>query len=184
MNPFSPGFGKVPPIYLDRSEDVQKILTPLNLWDVKDSYAKAFKGKRKISEKDLLQITKLTCGYAYAFQLLGYYLWENSSDEITDKTIQNVLPMYKTDLYRNAYLKMYQSLSNMEQLFLNTMGSFSNEEISVSEIGKKMQKPKNYISIYRRRLLDTQLIVVPRRGYLKFSLPFFKDFLEEVQYLY
>jgi hypothetical protein len=77
--------------YTDAKLERIIILTPLNLWDVKDSYA---------------------------FQLLGYYLWENSSDETMDKTIQNVLPMYKTDLYRNAHLKMYQSLSNMEQLFL------------------------------------------------------------------
>lgn len=159
-------------------------LTPLSLWAVKDSYARAFQGKKNISEQNLLYITRLTCGYAYAFQLLGYYLWENTSDEITDQAIQNVLPMYKTDLYRNAYFKMYQSLSNMEQTFLNTMASFPDEDVSVGDIGKKMGKPKNYISIYRRRLLDTQLIIAPKRGCLRFSLPFFKEFLIEAQYLY
>lgn len=159
-------------------------LMPLSLWAVKSSYEKAFSGHRQISEETLRQMARLTCGYAYAFQLLGYFLWEKSSDHIDELTITDILPDYKENLYRNAYFKMYQSLTNMERNFLNVMASFDEEEIPIGEIGRKMDKPKNYVSIYRRRLLDTQLIIAPRRGYLKFSLPFFKEFLIDAQYLY
>lgn len=159
-------------------------LTPLNLWAVKSSYAKAFSGEKRISEDTLLHITRLTRGYAYAFQLLGYYLWENSSDEISEQTVEKILPEYKTDLYRNAYFKMYQGLSEMEKNFLYYMADSSEEDVPVSEIEKKTGKTGNYISVYRRRLLDTQLITAPRRGYLRFTLPFFKEFIIEAQYLY
>lgn len=159
-------------------------LRPLSLWAVKSSYEKAFSGHREISEDTLRRAARLTCGYAYAFQLLGYYLWEKSTDRVDTQTITDILPEYKENLYRNAYFKMYRSLSEMERTFLNAMASFDEEDIPVREIGRKMDKPKNYISIYRRRLLDTQLIVAPKRGYLRFSLPFFKEFLLDAQYLY
>lgn len=159
-------------------------LSPLSLWDVKNSYAKAFAGQRKITEPTLLRVTSLTRGYAYAFQLLGYYLWENSTDQIDEQVVSDVIPMYQADLYRNAYLKMYQSLSEKEREFLQTMALSSEEEVEVGKIGEKMGKGKNYISVYRKRLLDTQMILSPRRGYLKFSLPYFKEFLIEAQYLY
>lgn len=159
-------------------------LDPLDLWAVKQSYARAFSGQRQISEQTLLTITKLTRGYAYAFQLLGYYLWEHSDDAIGNDTIQEILPLYQTDLYRNAYVKMYQGLSQTEQKFLSAMAESGKEDVPVSEISKKMSRPGNYISIYRKRLLDTQLITSPRRGYLRFTLPFFKEFIIEAQYLY
>lgn len=159
-------------------------LTPLNLWAVKSSYAKAFSGQKHISEETLLHITRLTKGYAYAFQLLGYYLWENSSGEINEQVVKKILPEYQTDLYRNAYFKMYQGLSETEQRFLQIMAENSAEDIPVREIEKKMGKPGNYISVYRRRLLDTQLITAPRRGYLQFTLPFFREFIIEALYLY
>lgn len=158
-------------------------LAPLDLWAVRENYAKAFAGNRTISDELLIKITRLTGGYAYAFQLLGYYLWENSENAITEKTIDKTLPMYKTDLYRNAYAKMYQSLSRMEQEFIKTMAGIG-ESASIHDIQDKMHKEKNYISMYRKRLIDTQLIISPQRGILKFSLPFFRDFVIENQLLF
>lgn len=47
-----------------------------------------------------------------------------------------------------------------------------------------MGKPKNYISAYHRRLLDDQLVVAPSWGELKFTLPYFAEFVLEYHDLY
>lgn len=158
-------------------------LGPLDLWSVKDHYSRAFQEQKRIDEKTLLRITKLTKGYAYAFQLLGYYLWERSADSVNEKTVEDVLPLYKTDLYRNAYSKMYQSLSEMERQFIVAMAELG-ESASTHDIGEKMGREKNYIQVYRKRLLDTQLVQAPKRGTLEFSLPFFRDFVLENRLLF
>lgn len=160
------------------------VLNPLDLWDVKKSYARAFAGHRIVNEDTLLRITRLTEGYAYAFQLLGYDLWEASDTEITDTTVECVLPDYKNDLYRNAYMKIYQSLTPREQDFVNAMAESKEMAVPVEEIGRKLGKEKNYISVYRRRLIDAQVVCAPRRGCLQFTLPLFQDFLRENRVLF
>ena len=47
----------------------------------------------------------------------------------------------------------------------------------ISYIVDELKKSKNYISVYRARLLDDQLIYAPERGYVSFTLPFFSDFI-------
>lgn len=159
-------------------------LTPIDLWTIKGSYASVFSGVKEISEKLLIDITRMTRGYAYAFQLLGYYLWEAPGKKITETVIQKILPSYKTDLYRNAYVKIFQSLTHAEQEFINAMAETGESKVSFGQIVDAIGKPKNYVSTYRLRLLDTQVIEAPEHGYLRFTLPFFREFVIENKLLF
>ena len=47
-----------------------------------------------------------------------------------------------------------------------------------------MKKSPNYVSQYRQRLIDSQVIVDAGYGKVAFSLPFMKDFLLEAEELY
>lgn len=159
-------------------------LSPLDAITVRYSYQKAFvDGGKTISDEALEVMTKLTVGYAYAFQLLGYLVWE-ASDQIDVDTVQSVVPQYQLDLTRNVYLKIYQSLSPTDQLFVQTMAQMDGDQFSVGEIGERMQKPKNYVSMYRRRLLDDQIITSSQHGYIRFALPLFKQFVNDYQEYY
>lgn len=156
-------------------------LAPIDRWLIKNSYAKAFAGNRKIDDAQLIEISRMTQGYAYAFQLLGYYLWEDSADgqKITQDIIEQALVPYKADLFRNAYVKIYQSLTNVERRFATVMAESGEESVPFGTIVNGMNKPKNYVSTYRLRLLDTQVIEAPSHGYLHFTLPFFGEFILE-----
>lgn len=159
-------------------------LSPLDALTVRYSYQKAFiEGGKSIDDDALELMTKLTVGYAYAFQLLGYLVWE-TSDQIDVSTVQSVVPQYQMDLTRNVYLKIYQSLSPTDQLFVQTMAQMDGDQFSVGEIGQRMQKPKNYVSMYRRRLLDDQIITSSQHGYVRFALPLFKQFVNDYQEYY
>lgn len=158
-------------------------LSPLNKLDIKYRYKEVFKSKdRNITDQVLNRMTTMTNGYAYAFQLLGYLLWQTESKEITDNTIDSILDEYKEELYRNVYGKIYSELSEVDRKFLAAM--VDENYTPISEIEKKMNKSHNYVSIYRRRLLDAQIIISPQRGAVAFTLPFFKDFIVENGSLY
>lgn len=58
------------------------------------------------------------------------------------------------------------------------------EKVPIKDIMTKMDKPKNYISIYRRRLIDDQVIFSKERGYVEFTLPYFADFVAEFGNMY
>lgn len=160
-------------------------LEPLDLLRMKFSYRKAFTaGGRNIDDQVLTQMIKMTNGYAYGFQLLGYLVWETNAKNITTQTLADVTQEYQEMLYRNVYTKIYQSLSPMDRRFVQVMAEYSEIEVPVKFIGEKLNKPKNYLSNYRRRLLDDQVIMTKERGKLNFTLPFFKDFILEYGDLY
>lgn len=169
--------------FLLRSQRIY--LEPLNLITIKNSYKRAFnRGEHSISDQVLTRITKLTNGYAYAFQLLGFLLWRTEKKNIDNDTVNEIIPKYKNELYRNVYLKMYQELSGMDRKFVNAMANSDQQSVKIADIITTMKKPKNYVSNYRRRLLDDQIIESRQRGEVNFTLPYFSDFIKEYEGLY
>lgn len=157
-------------------------LSPLDKESVKTSYENAFvKGGRDIDPLALDDLAQAVHGYAYAFQTLGYYAWKgsNANLEIDKQTVRNAVNLAKQDLFRNAYEKMYLDLSDKDREFIDILVDVNTSEVSIKTISKLMNKPKNYLSVYRSRLLDDQLITATRHGYLALTLPFFADFVKK-----
>lgn len=160
-------------------------LYPLGMIAMSESYKKAFKEGGRYGSQDIFdKMAKMTCGYAYAFQLLGYYIWETEEKEITIATLKSVLEKYKTDLYANSYTKIMQEMSSVDREFLYAMADSKTTSISISTVGERMNKPKNYISRYRQRLLEGHIISATDRGIVTFSLPYFGEFTKRYRELY
>lgn len=161
------------------------VLPPLDLVSVKMSYKSTFaSGGRQVGEETLDQMARCTQGYAYAFQLLGYLLWETGEKKVGRDTLESVLDPYREQLYRNAYAKIYEGLSPMDQKFLLAMAQDKEATVSMRAISERMGKPASYLSNYRRRLMDDEVIVAAGRGSVRFALPFFDQYVKERSVLY
>lgn len=158
------------------------VLHPLNPMDIRKQYVKAFANDdREITKDALVEMVKLTKGYAYAFQLLGYLLWKTSAKVINRQVVESVIDDYEEALFRNAYIKIYQEVSDMDRKFLKAMAHIDDEIVNIADIREALKVSSNYIGVYRRRLMDSQIIVAPTYGKVAFSLPFFKDFINEME---
>ncbi|KRL83153.1 hypothetical protein FC36_GL000716 [Ligilactobacillus equi DSM 15833 = JCM 10991] len=160
------------------------VLNPLDLMIIKDSYQMLFKqGSYKLELKPALYMAKQTAGFAYAFQLLGYLLWDHletsTETTLTIATVDAVLEEFHQILYRNVYLRIYGSLTVKEKEYLQAMAQIGGDKIKNAQIGAVLQKPANYLSVYRRKLIDSQIIVATDYGYVSFLLPAFGNYLEE-----
>jgi len=155
-------------------------LEPLYLPEVKEEYEGAFASRgRKILPEAAVAAAKLTGGYAFAFQSLGYELWEAGSGTVTEETVNSVIPAYKKMLFRNSYQKIYAELSAKEREFVVAIaGAYEGNRASFSEMKKRADGQANYASVYRNRLIGSGLITPAERGYVRFTLPFFADFIE------
>ncbi|MCR5623830.1 MAG: hypothetical protein K6G11_01145 [Lachnospiraceae bacterium] len=154
-------------------------LPTLNPLSVKMSYKNVF--TQKITDDDILtNMAKMVDGYAYAFQLLGYLVW-NHKDDFSADTLDIIAEDYKHQLYRNAYTKIYQELSDMDKKFISTMANLESVDISMKDIENGMQKSKSYISNYRSRLIEAGVIQQVGWGKVRFKLPYFKDFILEYE---
>ncbi|QNQ81124.1 ATP-binding protein [Lactobacillus sp. PV034] len=159
-------------------------LSPLSLFEIKATYKKIFeKSEIKISDKIAGEMAKMTKGYSYAFQLLGYLAWKDGREtgKITAKMLHQLLPTYIAELEKNSYSKIYQEFSEKDRLFLKAMAAINKTTVSITEIRNKMGKSSGYISMYRRRLLDAQVIESNGYGKVTFTLPYFKEFIAEME---
>jgi len=162
----------------------QRITLPfLNEVSVQYSYKNIFdQADREIPLDVLKRMTSLTRGYSYAFQLLGYYVWDSEEKAVSNETIDSIMDKYKEGLFRNAYFKIFEELSKMDQNFLLAMAKSENEYVSMKEMVDELNKDNNYLATYRRRLMEAGIINSPSYGHVEFALPLFKDYLVEFKF--
>lgn len=157
-------------------------LSPLDEETITASYEKAFtKGKREIDFMVLDEMSRAVKGYAYAFQTIGYYAWRFSQEslQLDEEVLKQTIEATKKDLFRNAYERMYMDISKTDRDFINAMIKAGTNRVTTKQLQDILHKPINYISVYRARLLDDQLITSPERGVVQLALPFFAEFVEK-----
>ena len=149
-------------------------MTPLQKAEMISTYAQVFNCSTQLASK----LAQATAGYSYAFQLLGYLLFEHCQGKTpTIHDYQAVFPQYQLYLFDNAYQKIFASLSEMDRRYLIAIQG--NQKLqTVCEI---MGKDKIYVSQYRRRAIERGLVLPSGRGFVKYTLPCFDQYVSEVQ---
>lgn len=154
-------------------------LEPLDSSNVRYNYKKAFeRGGKVLNEKALDKMTKGAGGYAYAFQLMGWLVWKNTANKITEKEVNSILDEYKMLLFRNVYIKISENFSQMDKRFVISMAKNAGAT-SMKNLVEETGKSNAYLSNYRERLLDSQIIKRTSYGHVGFVLPYFREFVNE-----
>ena len=135
------------------------ILKPLNMPAIKDSYEEIF----NIDSDTAVKMSKLTEGYAYAYQVLGYLMWEEKEKKISKK----LLSQFDQYLSEFVYDKIWEGLSEKE---INIIIKISRNET--------LDMKPNEISVYRDRLIKYGVLESKQRGKLSFALPRFKEYID------
>ncbi|MDF7669170.1 ATP-binding protein [Lactobacillus sp. ESL0703] len=158
--------------FLLRSEKI--VMMSLNAADMVNTYQKVFACSLTVANK-MAQMTK---GYSYGFQLLGWlYFEELNGREPTIEVLNEVKVQYQLKLFENAYQKILMGLSENDRQYLINV----NDHCKFSDVVAKMKKTKGYVSQYRRRALERQLITPSGHGYVDYTLPFFGEYLKQTQ---
>lgn len=155
-------------------------LSSLNLIQIEFSYKNVFQhAQYNVSSEILSKMAVMTKGYSYAFQLLGYLVWNKAKKEksIDQELLNEVIPEYILELDQNAYTKIFDSLSKQDRNFLYAMAESNENKVLIKDIREKLHRPSNYVANYRRRLLDDQVIEVTDYGEVAFTLPYFKEYI-------
>ncbi len=143
-------------------------LSPLNL----QSIAASYQSQLGLNYEEAVKCAKMTKGYAFAFQLLGYLMFDRKK-KVMDKEL---LSLYDRYLAEYAYTKIWSTLSEIEKKVV--LSFQTNAIISVSIILERTGMKKEYFSRYRDRLIKKGILFSPSRGKLIFSLPRFKEFVD------
>lgn len=143
------------------------VLEPLNYTAVRKKYMDIFGLNMEKAE----EMTGLTGGYPFAFQVLGYLLWEN----MNIKTIQEILPEYDQYLEEYVYGKIWSELSELDRKILVEMAV--NREKKVKKIRDGMGLKSEQFAVYRERLKRKGVLDTSKYGEVSFILPRFAEFV-------
>ncbi len=111
----------------------------------------------------------LTKGYSYAFQVLGYLMWEHQAQPLED-----ILPEYDQYLEEYVYDKIWSELSANDKKVILAMAS--GKETNVTKLRTSLNMTTSEFSVYRDRLKKKGLISVPQYGMISLLLPRFEEY--------
>ena len=142
-------------------------LKVLNTAGMADSYEKNL----SLSSREALELAKATQGYSFAFQVVGYFMYEHKSD------YKAALPEIRVYLDDYVYDKVWMELSSVEKSILVVMSEEGSQEVKT--IKESLNIKPNEFSVYRDRLIKKGIADGSVRGKLSFSLPFFAEYVKE-----
>ena len=123
-----------------------------------------------VDEEKSFELAKLTKGYAYAYQVLGYLLYDKGLKDVNSE----VLNEYDYYLADYVYEKLYSELTDKEQLIVL---AFGNTPIKTAELCAKTGLDIKTVGVYRDRLIKKGIHYSPKYAYLDFAIPRFASFL-------
>lgn len=148
-------------------------MQPLKLYKISESYEEIF----DITPEQAKKMSEMTQGYAFAYQVLGYFYFESKTDDL--KKIEN---KYCNYLGEYVYEKIWSELSEKDREVVATMIEMD-RKIRVKDLRDKLGVDSSKFSHYRDRLKRKGVVNLSDYGYISFSLPYFKEFINKAYIL-
>ena len=149
--------------FLYRAPKIQ--LQPLNISAIAAKYQNIF----KFSNSEALEMAKLTKGYPFAFQVLGYLTWNANGD------YNSILSEYEQYLSEFVYDKLWSELSMKDRLVAKAI--VDTDSKIIKDIRELLNMSTNEFNPYRQRLIKKGIVDGGTRGYLYFTLPLFENYI-------
>ncbi len=140
-------------------------LGPLNIGTIAEDYQSIL----KLSEPEGRALAKLTKGYSFAFQVLGFFTWEHPDNP------QRGQLLARQYLEEYAYDKIWSELSRKDREVLYGIAQIKSGRIG--EIRELLGLSTNEFNPYRQRLIRKGIISGDERGYVRLLLPFFDQYI-------
>lgn len=147
-------------------------LEPLNSFSIAASY----KSILKVNDDTAKEMSKLTSGYAYAYQVLGYLYWEKIIEEKSCTSLDDIIIDYDRTLGEYVYEKIWYELPATEKKVIALL--VENGEMKTGDIKEQLGLTDSKLSVYRDRLKRKGLINTSNYGYISLILPRFAEIVK------
>ena len=117
------------------------------------------------------EMARLTKGFPFAFQVLGYYTYENNGD------YKKAVPDFRQRLNEYVYDKIWSELSVNDKRVANAIVMSGTGRIS--DIREQLSMESNEFAPYRDRLIKKGIVNGKERGRLTFELPLFEEYIKD-----
>ncbi|MBQ9316979.1 MAG: AAA family ATPase [Atopobiaceae bacterium] len=175
---------KVSTLLLDESVSFirrafQRRLDPINRYEVEEALFATITGNDKQIDQEALSFAaEATQGFAFAIQLVGYYLWRfgYGDDVITVDDAHAAVNYAKKEILNAIVEPSLRELTQRELEYLEAM-ALDDGPLSTSVVAQRMGISMTNASNLRRRLIDRGLIAEVSYGVVDFVMPVMRDYL-------
>lgn len=135
---------------------------------------------RHVSAEALDVMVEGTQGYPFLIQLVGSHCWRvcRTADSISLADVESGVASAQRRLGSLVHAPALADASDVDKSFLLAMTKDDGRS-KMADIAKRLEVTKEYAGIYRRRLIDAELIETAGHGYVDFTLPYLRDYLRE-----
>lgn len=144
-------------------------IEPLNLFSIARSYSSIL----SLGDDTAKEMAKLTKGYAYAYQVLGYLYYESASKNKGKVDHSELIRSFETTLSEYVYEKIWFGLPDTEKNILTLL--VKNGQMKIKDIRGELSLTDSQMSVYRDRLKRRGLVDATSYGLLSLSLPRFAE---------
>ncbi len=133
---------------------------------------------RDIEAEALARASEATRGFAFAIQLVGYYLWRASSPEgkMTVEDAEQAIRLARQEMERSVFAPTLQELRPRELQYLQAMAQDDGPS-TTSDVAKRMGIGMTNASNLRRRLIEHGVISEVRMGVVDIEIPMLREWL-------
>ena len=142
-------------------------LKPLNISDIEDNYRTIF----SLDKESAKEMAKMTKGYPFAFQVLGYMTYNAGGDY---NLVKNE---YKRHLGEYVYDKLWSEMSPKDRTM--SIAIASSKERSAESIKKAIGMKQNEFNPCLRQLINKGIMFSSEHGNMDFTLPYFGEYVLE-----
>lgn len=154
--------------FLMRSEKI--VLNPLSTMGMKNQYKETF----RCSEDEALKMAVFTKGYSYAFQVLGYIMWDKKC------SLKEAIPAFDERMSEYCYEKIWEDLSEKEKEIITLLAK--NGQMATRSIAEGIGVSAKTFSVQRDRLIKKGIVDGRGRGVVRLLLPRFEEFVRVNNY--
>lgn len=121
-----------------------------------------------------------TRGYPFLIQLVGAQSWRlhRNAREISVEDAETAVEQARRRLGSLVYAPALDEASDVDRSFLLAMAQDDGPS-RMADVIERLGITSNYASVYRRRLIDAELIEPVGRGRVDFALPYLREYLRE-----
>ena len=166
--------------FLRRS--LRRELGDVPLPDVKNAYVETVRRSgKKISEEIAFVAAKLTAGYPYMIQLMGYYMWQSAQrDGRNTITREDVDRGYEDALYAFGDAVCEPAINGISAAardFVYAMAKDVPYPSRISDLADRVNKSRSWVNKYREILINEKIIRPSAHGFVEFTIPNFGDYI-------
>lgn len=164
---------------------LRRELENVPLPDVKNAFLETVSDSGKtVSESDALDAARISDGYPYMVQLVGYYMWQSAqrrhSDVITASDIATGAADALLAFDDAVCAPAMDGTTSAEQLFLKAMAKDVPDPTQVGDIAERTKRSRSWVSKYRAALIKDRLIRPAGHGQLEFAVPHLGEYLQSL----